>query len=296
MVDRREIKGKKIYILEKHNQAALPWAEIAQGCGKLVQLLTLDYHTDTRPAFTKYAGAIYNGKIGNPDYDDLIDEARNGHIEKVEKNNSVSVKEAVCNLKDDEQIDFAIRVGILSHAYVIAREKLKDEIMSNEYIEYSKECEKPEHALNSFTHKLKKPEDKTYSLPSNKIIVLDDNSFELVNYLSGDAREKASKDIAIESKFLAGRIDKIKTICKTADIESIDNGPYILDIDLDYFNTRKSIEPDDPEEFYKLIREAEAITIAKESSCVESLQHDDENLTSDYLLEKLLEHIKKALN
>ena len=72
--------------------------------------------------------------------------------------------------------------------------------------------------------------------------------------------------------------------------------PYILDIDLDAFHTRRAINPYDPSTFYRLIKNAVAITIATEVECVKEEWLDDEDqMNSDDLLQQLLVHINKAL-
>lgn len=68
-------------------------------------------------------------------------------------------------------------------------------------------------------------------------------------------------------------------------------GNYILDIDLDFFKTEKSILPEDGSFFKSLIDNAIAISIAKESRFVNYVKEDD-SLTADYLLEKLLHMIQ----
>jgi len=57
----------------------------------------------------------------------------------------------------------------------------------------------------------------------------------------------------------------------SAEIEDIKSIPYVLDIDLDYFRTIKSLTPDDPSAFHDLIRRAVAITIATEPDYVHDL-------------------------
>ena len=72
--------------------------------------------------------------------------------------------------------------------------------------------------------------------------------------------------------------------------------PYILDIDLDAFHTRRAINPDDPSTFYRLIKNAVAITIATEAECVaEEWLDDPDPMTADELLKRLLCHIDNAL-
>lgn len=65
---------------------------------------------------------------------------------------------------------------------------------------------------------------------------------------------------------------------------------YILDIDLDFFKTKKSIAPQDGSFFKSLIDNALGISIAKESRFVDYVKQD-EDLSADYLLEKLLKFI-----
>lgn len=77
------------------------------------------------------------------------------------------------------------------------------------------------------------------------------------------------------------------------------NEKYILDIDLDYFHTMKSISPDNSAVFYNLIRQSEIITVALERGCVQQckeIYHVNEEFGSDELLERLLEHINRALD
>lgn len=71
-------------------------------------------------------------------------------------------------------------------------------------------------------------------------------------------------------------------------------GNYILDIDLDFFQTCKSIKPDDISFFKKIIDNAIAISIAKESNWIKQWKENhDENLSVNYLLDNLLELIKE---
>lgn len=66
-------------------------------------------------------------------------------------------------------------------------------------------------------------------------------------------------------------------------------------IDLDAFHSREAIEPDDPATFYRLIRNAVAITIATGAECVDELKFDDEPINADMLLDQILKHIETAV-
>ncbi len=68
---------------------------------------------------------------------------------------------------------------------------------------------------------------------------------------------------------------------------------FILDIDLDYFNSFKSIDPDNVSTFKKIAQQAGLVTIATEPGYVKSCAID-EGLNSEYLLEKLLEHLLES--
>lgn len=69
--------------------------------------------------------------------------------------------------------------------------------------------------------------------------------------------------------------------------EWLDN--FILDIDLDFFMTTKSITPADTSFFKMLITKSIAISIAKESVFVQDWQREKDNsLTVEYLMQELL--------
>jgi hypothetical protein len=63
--------------------------------------------------------------------------------------------------------------------------------------------------------------------------------------------------------------------------------PYILDIDLDYFKTKQSLEPENYSIFKKLAKNAEIITLSREEIWVKLLTFEDNTFNSDYIIEKL---------
>jgi hypothetical protein len=89
-------------------------------------------------------------------------------------------------------------------------------------------------------------------------------------------------------------VSKANSMAVSAEIEDIKSIPYILDIDLDYFGTIKSLTPDDPSAFHDLIRRAVAITIATEPNYVHDLSLNHE-LTSEYALQQIIGHIDNAM-
>lgn len=98
---------------------------------------------------------------------------------------------------------------------------------------------------------------------------------------------------SFEDKFLSPQLKEIEKILNNQFFKE----KYILDIDLDYFYSYTSVNPKEKEIFYKLIKNAEIITIAKEEMFLieESCRLGPEILRVDTLLERLKDHIESAL-
>lgn len=100
-------------------------------------------------------------------------------------------------------------------------------------------------------------------------------------------------DTTLESSLLDETFLEFNKILKENSEDSLFTSPYILDIDLDYFNTFKSIDPDDAKTFKTLIKNAGLITVATEPEYVEGCALD-KGLTSDFLLNTLNENFLKS--
>lgn len=103
----------------------------------------------------------------------------------------------------------------------------------------------------------------------------------------------------LESEVLNKCIESFDEILKESSEASILQTPYILDIDLDYFNTFKSVSPDNDNTFKNLIANAGLITIATEPEYVRGCALD-KDLSSDFLLKSLtkkflIQHLTKSL-
>ena len=274
------IKNKRIFVFENHNEAIIPWDIISKESGNIPSLLTFDYHTDTHLALLRDT----HKKLNGAEYTLIKKEVENILSKPFD------IFEILKKLKNDEQIDFAIRTNIISHAYIISYQAHMNIIRSEEYTEWFKEKTSIEARVNGFN--IPKPEDINYRLPENKIFELDNDIFSDLEIYD----EKQKSDFAIEHLNLVYKMNTIKRINKSLFTESYNfRENFILDIDLDYFNTYKAINPEHTNIFYSLIRDAKAITIAKESWFVNNLKLENENISVDYLLERLLEHIEKAL-
>lgn len=100
-------------------------------------------------------------------------------------------------------------------------------------------------------------------------------------------------DNVIEGEELIYKLKQVNRFIPGFFISDRINKKYILDIDLDCFHTKKSINPVDISVFYGLINNAEMVTIAREGYYVE-LEKKDEVINEKYLLERLLKHIENA--
>ena len=83
---------------------------------------------------------------------------------------------------------------------------------------------------------------------------------------AGRARPQA--DNVLEADFLAGRLQDFDDILKELDEPLLRDAPFILDIDLDYFNTLRAVRPDSPELIRALAQEAVLLTVATEPEFV----------------------------
>ena len=83
---------QKIHIVDQHHQVLNSWAELRRKLPEPPAVWSLDYHTDTLPAF--------RGEKPAPEFGDFR------HPEKV--------SDAVAALRHDEHFDWALRSGIVS--------------------------------------------------------------------------------------------------------------------------------------------------------------------------------------
>lgn len=261
-----QIEGKDVFIVEHHHFALIGWAEVRRRLGYAPALLSFDRHTDTLFAFSGYLGATK--RLTD---DDLVMSGRTEKkvIQECQKYSysAESIEAAVTNLRNDEHIDAAIRIEVIKRAFIIS------------------------HDCNGAVRRNAEGTFDGYILPIY-VIPLEMLDREERSNLP-DEREIAGR--GFESRFLRRLVSLISEVA-TADGEPDWRVPgYILDIDLDYFRTKSAISPTDTFVFHKIIREAEAITIATEPTYVRSGWLDEEQISSDELLQHLKMHIQSAL-
>lgn len=281
------ISGKSVFTFDSHHEALLPWAQCARDLGVLPRLLTLDYHCDTRPAFIGHCAVDIAAGLGDEDW-----ETRAAvEVAKIDFRNDDSIREAILKLRYDEHISAAVQSGIIDIAFAIVGSSIMNEYESNEQraAEAVWQAQWEDHP---WAPKPKARAPYTYSIPDERIIELPHQKVRAKD----QPPSKMYANMALESSFLRGRLDFIDIITKSAGVPGLFDAPFILDIDLDYFNTKKAVQPADHLVFHELIRQAKIITIAREPGCVKTCQRSGEGLTSEWLEAEMKRHIKEALS
>ncbi len=298
MFAHKSIKNKDIYIVENHHHVLEPWAIYRKESTEAPILITLDHHTDCHSSFLSYCGNKYQRE--NQENIDKREVCMKMEVQNIDYNDVHTVKDAIEKLKHDEHIDTAIKSGIIKNAFVISYQGHSDEPMSFKEQKRIKEAFSYE-AISArikgepyvFDYKEGYPESESgiYILAANCWI----GDANVHSAPHDDTCTKPHYDQAIESIYLQ---DKLNTINKMKPGLVVDNKlteEYILDIDLDYFHTLKSINPEKLDVFYDLIKKAKIITVAVEPVCVEMLKYEGEEINSSLLLSCLLAHIENAL-
>lgn len=282
------IKGKDIYVVDDHHKALAAWALVRQSRDTAPNLITIDHHTDTHEAFLGHAHwESYEGRVEDPEG------FRIGLVARIDWRRDASIAEAISYLRHDEHIDAATCSGALGDAFCI---QLSDSgaTPSVEQLAYKKSM--AENWPNPPT--VPKPQrPMTYGPATNRIYALPFDCFIgcQARPHNDDCLVRQSDEI-IETRYLNDQLARGSEISRCFGLPNLETVPYILDIDLDAFHTRRAINPKDPSTFYRLIKNAEAITIATEAECVEEEWLDDKDqMNSDMLLQELLAHINKAL-
>lgn len=250
-------------------------------------LVTFDHHTDTHLAFLRHMHRDKDILESIPEHERVAEANRLCSLVK----NKRDVENSVSLLRNDEQIDFAIRSGLISHAYVISHETNPQFVMrSKEYKEWLSEKVKLENLIRSIV--LQRMPDMNYQMPSNRIISLGNDHFHEMDIAS--YRERI--DLSLEDVNLSARMAEVARINQSlfpaSNYDVLSN--FILDIDLDYFNTAISINPTSSSVFYELIHRSQIITIATEDGFVQECCIEGEVLDVPYLLERLFQHIERA--
>jgi hypothetical protein len=289
--DKLEICGKDVYIVSAHHFVLLPWSEIRRTVKSAPTLITLDHHTDTMVAFRGHRSIATDGNW---------DEAKKmlpALVDKIDWSDDRSILEAVSLLRHDEHIHAAVLSGIISLAFAI---NLSDRVPSIEEERYAEEISRRFALSLEGIDPGPDPEPPTppytYAPRSDGMFTISaDCAIGCEKMPHDDECAVVRADQVLESFYLDHELATANRMANAAGLNSVEAAPYILDIDLDYFYSEKAIEPNNPVTFYRLIRNAVAITIALEPGCVRDLRCEGSTVTASSLLEGLKAHIEKAL-
>lgn len=284
----QRIKGKDVFVVDDHHRALAAWACVRRGLEQAPNLITIDHHTDTHEAFLGYAWMEEcEGRVDDPVA------LRDQLIRQIDWRDDQSVLEAIGKLRHDEHINAATLSGVLGHAFCI---QLSDSggAQSAEQIAY--DTDREARWPNPPTVPMPvRP--MTYAASPDRVYVISHDCFVGCAAMPhNDECVVKQADEIVETEYLNDQLARGSEISRCIGLPDLEAAPYILDIDLDAFHTRKAITPDDATTLHRLIKNAVAITIATENQCVEELWLEDKSrMSSDDLLTALLGHINKAL-
>lgn len=175
-------------------------------------------------------------------------EQRQKCLQQIDFWNPESIQACLAQLSHDEHILTAVQSGIISAACVIAHNARDTDLKT--YQDHQVIC---------------------YSVERNQ---------------SSQGLVATEYDQVLESSFLESALKYFDSVFAQNNELNLLQDPYILDIDLDYFNTHKSALPEDKSVFLKLLRSAGLVTIATEPDYVKKCAIDSD-LTADMILASL---------
>ncbi|WP_022976813.1 UPF0489 family protein [Nevskia ramosa] len=280
------IKGKDIYVVDDHHKALAAWALVRRSLAEPPNLITIDHHTDTSEAFRGHAHwETHEGHVKDREV------FRLGLVARIDWHSNKSIADAIANLRHDEHIDAAACSCVLDNAFCI---QLSDSCATPSIEEIAFRNSRQENWPNGAT--VATPtRPMTYVPASNRIYALPFDCFIGCSTMPhNDECNVRHSDEIIETMYLDDQLARGAEISRCFGLSSLEAAPYILDIDLDAFHSRRAINPRDPSTFHRLIRNAVAITIATEAECVDEEWLDEEDsMSSSDLLKELLGHIER---
>jgi len=253
-----------VYIVDKHHQVLEAW-ELFAG----TNIFSLDYHNDSKLAFLQksfYTLRSEQPANGRPSLEDLNRWA-DGAISQY-KRGEKPISECIADLKYDEHPDFAVRSGIVRRFFVLAMDDGNVGEMNKRVFDDKFQTEFSDHQIVIYA---------PTCVPGCTSSPHDE-----------PCRYKRANSV-LESAFLDQATNYI------AGLDPVFFNRYLLDIDLDYFNTAHGLKPNDISTFHSLIQGAEAVTIAMEHSCVISFRLPGETIEAEGVLDRLMSVIEAAL-
>lgn len=301
------IEEKNVFTVDDHASAILAWAKVKRENPGPLYLVSLDYHSDDREAFKAAFCQQYGCRSEDDNYEEFVKE----RLDKIDISNEQSIRQGLVGLKNDEHIDAAIRLGILDGAIVICLQHSHG-TDSNEVAEWRRHqtpLERLQWQRNKqrgFFRKLidwlvrnrqwsddsedpKPLPPYTYSVPDSKIFQLDPRDVITL------PQHEHIQDHIIEAWVWKSMIDNaLNPMAQAFGYDEAEKMPYVFDVDLDVFATKRAINPRWSDWFYGIVSSSSAISIAREPRFVDILKREDD-LTVEYLEQRLKQHIKQAI-
>jgi len=286
----RTIGGKDVYTVESHHHVLEAWAEIRRRLPIAPRLISLDQHTDCLEPFLRHVYAQSGTVDPHPDAQNA---ARMTLVNSINFLDESTVKRAVELLWNDEHMQAATRSGILDLALVLsfegtATESEEEKEYEQKYPYWSRRFRNDVPPLPDRPHQYLLPESRIFIVPTGCRVGCtasphDDNCHYLLS------------NEVLDAPFLNRQLEWAGEMAASIGISDFLAGPYILDVDLDFFHTDLSLKPKDPSAFHSLIREATAITIAIEAEWTQQCWLDEQPAPVQKMLDEFYSHVEAAM-
>ena len=217
-----------VIIVEHHHEVLPHWASFRRTQSSAPRLLTLDHHTDTSRPFRRHLRQQARDQRQRLSTE-VEQQLSQALVAQLDYSNANTIEAAIKTLGNDEHIVAAIGADIIRSAFVIAHNAA--DTAQDIYLQHKIICRGVDEYLR-------------------------------------DGRTQLQPDNVLETDFLATRLQDFDNILRALDEPLLRDGPFILDIDLDYFNTLRAIRPSAPDLIRELAQEAALLTVATEPEYV----------------------------
>ena len=211
-------------VVEHHHEVLPHWTAFRRTQHSAPRLLTLDHHTDTSRPFRRYLRRQARTQ-SQPLSDAMERELSRQLVAQLDHTDPLTIETAMEKLGNDEHVVAAIGADIIRSAFVIAHNAA--DTTQDIYLEHKIVC----RGVDEYHHA-----GRTRPQPNN----------------------------VLETDFLTKRLQDFDDIVRTLNEPLLRDAPFILDIDLDYFNTLRAVRPDAPDLIRTLAKEAALLTVATE--------------------------------
>lgn len=215
-------------VVEAHHEVLPHWAACRRTLPTAPRLLTLDHHTDTSRPFRRHLRQQARAE-GRRHCDATEQEQSQQCVARIDYADPRTIDAAMETLGNDEHVVAAIGADIVRSAFVIAHNAADTD--RDIYLEHKIICRGVDESLR-------------------------------------EGRMRPVPDNVLEANFLAPRLRDFDALVEALGEPLLRDAPFILDIDLDYFNTLRAVRPSAPGVIRELAREAVLVTVATEPEFV----------------------------